>query len=234
MKKILLLFVFASTALAQLRVVEVTPLISTVGVDSVIAKNGSDTLKARLADFDSAAVGQKIVGTYIPFGATITAVQGDTIIVISSTLTVASSPDSLAKVSIGKFQGSQAYASSDALGFPFEVTGLGSSIHQIIVEDDSKQITGVDIVFFDSLFAPTVDTAAFAPSDADARNIVGYITIGGTGANKALTNNNILQIPFTNAVWPVPKSKRYVCQLVATSTPTFTASNNLRIKFIVE
>lgn len=229
MKKLLLLMLLPVLVYSQV-MVEVTPVISTTVVDSVTITSGSDTLLALNDDLDSASVGLRIIGQGIPFGATIVTIISDSLIEISTNATATTT---LGTVSFANFDG-VAYSAGDALGFPLTIQPF-RKITQIIVEDDSKQITSVDMVFFDSVYTYTGDNIAFAPSDAHAKNLVGYITVGGTGANKALGNNHVLVLPFTTLPlnFTSTATQLYV-QMIVVGTPTFTALNNLRVKFIGE
>jgi hypothetical protein len=225
---ILLLFLFVGLTYGQNFMLKVTPTISTT-IKATDATTATDTLKAHTAGgFDSVKLGMRVVGTSIPFGSYVTQLIDTSTIRINAKVT---GTISNASVQYGFFT-SEAYAAGDAMGFPFTLQPF-RQIKQIIVEDDDKQITSVDMVFFDTTFTETKDTAAFAPSDFDARRIVGYVTVGGSGYAKALSLNEVMVLPFTSVPLQFSVKKLY-CQLIAVGTPTFTTSSSLHITFIGE
>jgi len=181
------------------------------------------------AYYTNVVVGQRIQGAGIPLGTTVVTKTNDTSLVISN---AATATDTLQDVRFNYFT-SLAYAAGDAMGFPVTVPPF-RKLKQVILIDDAKQITSADLVFFGSAFTETADNVAFAPSDADAENIIGYLTVGGTGANKALGNNTLMVLPFTTLGPEFSQGGTMYCQLVAVGTPTFTAVDNLTLKFIFE
>ena len=219
------LLLFVTLGLGQ-STYTIKPVISTTGLSSTTAV-GNDTVTSSAA-FGSVAVGQRVVGPGVPFGSTVTKVISTSAILISQAATAAAT----VTLRFGYFT-SIAYAAGDALGFPFAVPTM-KNLKQVVVIDDAKQITSVDMVFFSSTFTETADTAAFAISDADAEGLVGYLTVGGTGANKALSNNTVMVLPFTTIGPSFSQSGKMYCQLIAVDTPTFTAVDNLTVKFIYE
>ena len=225
---VLFLFLFMGLDHAQNFMLKVTPTISTATV-AVDADSAKDTIKAHTAGgLKSVTVGMRVVGTSIPFGSYVVQVIDTTTVRISNKTTNAISNTG---VQWGYFT-SAAYAAGDALGFPLTIQPF-RQIKEIIVEDDDKQITSVDMVFFDTTFTETKDTAAFSPSDADARRIVGYVTVGGTGFEKSLANNYVMVLPFTDMPLQFSVKKLYV-QMICVGTPTFTTSSSLHITFIGE
>ena len=189
---------------------------------------GSDTVTSNKL-FGGVTAGIRIIGDDIPFGSTVISKIDSSTIIISND---ADSTHASVALQLGVFQ-SHAYAAGDAMGFPFAIPTM-RNLKQIVVIDDAKQITSVDIVFFNNTFVETADSAAFAISDADAEKLVGYITVGGTGANKALANNTVMVLPFTTLPPQFSNTGKMYAQLIAVGTPTFTAIDNLTIKFIYE
>ena len=228
-KTILLLFALialSAISFSQNNFVRMTPTIST----SLVATDGTtatDTLKSHVAGgFDSVKLGMRVVGAGIPFGSYVTQIIDTSTIRINQKLTATITNSNR---QYGFFK-SHAYAAGTTLGFPMTIQPF-RQINQIIVEDDDKQITSVDMVFFDTTWTETPDTVAFAPSDFDARRIVGYVTVGGAGFEKSLGNNYVMVLPFTDQ--PLQFAvKRLYCQLITVGTPTFTTSSSLHITFI--
>lgn len=78
------------------------------------------------------------------------------------------------------------YSAGDALGglltFPGATrrAGLGGSILTVTLLDLTKQSAATDLVLFKKTFAATADNGVFDPSDADAANYIGQISIATT------------------------------------------------------
>ena len=224
----LLLVLMCGTTFSQ-NSFSIKPVISTT-VDSSNVTSGSDTVTAVTAGgLSSVTKGMRVVGPGIPFGTTVSSVIDTSTIILSAEATAT---DDTALVRYGHFT-SAAYTAGDAMGFPFAVPTM-RNLKQVILIDDAKQITSADLVFFSSTFTETADNAAFAPSDADAENIIGYLTVGGSGFSKALSNNTTMVLPFTTVGPSFSTGSKMYCQLVVVGTPTFTAVDNLTLKFIYE
>lgn len=222
------LLLFVTLGLGQ-STYTIQPVISTT-VDSSDVVSGNDTVTAVTAGaFGSVTKGMRVVGPGIPFGTTVETWIDSSTIILSA---VATATDDTALVRYGHFT-SLAYSAGDALGFPFAIPTM-KNLKQIVVIDDAKQITSVDMIFYSATFTETADNAAIAPSDADAENLVGYTTVGGTGFHKVLGNNHVLVLPFTTLPPNFSVSSRMYCQMIVVGTPTFTAVDNLTVKFIYE
>jgi len=201
--------------------VPITPVISmttlTCGTISNLATVTSATL------FGSVVAGQAVHGVGIPFGTVVLSVESPSGITLSKRATFT---DAAASLQFGYFT-SAIYAAGDCLGIPFEIPL--NSIEQIVVVDAIKVITAAKLYVFSAPPAPTLDNAAFAPADADAKNVIGYYSLTGT---VALSANQII-FP-ADAELPLAKcgAQRMIGQLVVVGTPTFTAVNNLTMNII--
>lgn len=202
----------------------VTPVISTTALTCATTV-GSNIIESS-AQFGSVVAGMRIVGAGVPFNSIVEAVTDDSTLTIinAETKSDALATATAASVSLrfGYFT-SLAYASGDVLGFPFRVPM--TIIRNAIIIDAVKQITKARLYFFSKPFTEIADNAAFAPSDADATNLCGYISLT---TSIVLTSNQIVTQAVT--ALPVDVGGDCWCQLVVdTDTPTFTAVNNLTV-----
>ena len=237
MKKLLLILLFPTLGYGQ-QLFTFRPYISTTVEDSMLVTSGSDTVFALAADIiDTASVvaGVGVLGAGIPFGTKVVSLSatGDTLI-IDNDATATSASQSL---SFGYFTGSQAYQASDALGWPFLIPNF-KVIYSIVIVDDATQLaTSVIPVFFNGAFTPTMDNAAFTPSDADADKIIGVTTLATSytlGANKVWTQASTALPIYLNARSSWLTAPKIYCQLVAGGIGTFTAIDNLTVNIIGE
>lgn len=177
------------------------------------------------AAFGSVVAGQAVFGAGIPFGTTVTSVTDTSTIIISKIATATAASASLQF----SYYTSAAYTAADVLGFPFQLDM--KKIGQIYAIDNDKVITALKGYVFSSPFTPTLDNAAFAPSDADAAKVIGYFSL--TTSN-ALTNNTVIYSAVTDMPLWIESAKVRWCQLVAVGTPTFAAVNSLTVNFLGE
>ncbi len=185
--------------------------------------------------FASVTTGMRIIGAGIPYNATVTVVDTTTLTLSS----VATASSAALSVNIG-YVATTAYTSGDQVGFPFEiVTGVDLSkkliwLQSINVTDDADQGAALELVVFDSIFTPSLDNAAFTPSDAHADNIIAVVPITtwyNFGANQVSTEPN-LGIPLKLK----QGQNKFYGILVTRGTPTFAAVTDLKLKltFLVE
>lgn len=225
MKYILLLLLLPTILFGQ-SIVTVTPAISTTEIDSIIVAAGSTTVRSVTKPFSGITAGMKAAGLRFPLGTTVVSNTNDSILVLSQAATSTVALDSMR---FEKFTSLQ-YSAGDALGFAFEMPKL-RKINNIIVVDDVKQITAIKLVFFKAKFTETEDNLPFAVSDADADNIIGFISLA---TSEVFTNNQIV----TQAVTALPVDlggyEHVYCQLVDVGTPTFTAVKQIHLNIIGE
>ncbi len=197
----------------------IVPVVASTEIDSIVVTSGSATIYSVTKPFSGVTSGMRVVGLRVPFMTTVVSNTNDSILVLSNACTATIALDSMR---FGTYTNLQ-YTAGDAMGFPFEVPF--SKINNVIVEDDAKQITAVKLLFFSDKFTETEDNLAFAISDADAKKIVGYLSLT---VSEVFANNQIVTGAATTLPIIVPSRKLY-CQLIAVGTPTFTAVNNLRV-----
>lgn len=135
------------------------------------------------------------------------------------------------------------YAAGDAVGglLTFanaaRTTGFPIRITDVVIIDRDQELAPFDLVLFDRTFTATADNAVFAPSDADMANCVGVIEIVANDYHNFSTNA-VAHWPETTAgnrgLSVVLNGTDLFGQLVARSTPTYTATSDLTVKVIVE
>ena len=131
------------------------------------------------------------------------------------------------------------YAAGDAVGGLMEFTNaVGDSresgvIQAFIIIDDDKESDIMELHLFNQTFSATTDNAAFAPSDDDLENYIGYVECivadytDFADNSTAVTKN--INLPFNL----VADGTSLFGQLVTRGTPTYTAVDDLTIKLVV-
>jgi len=125
-----------------------------------------------------------------------------------------------------------AYDANDAVGglLTFanaaRVTGKGGRIKSLILLDDAGQDAEMELWLFNATFTAMADNAAWAPSEADLRKLVGIVTTAG-GAWFAAGTPSAARVEV---------SQRYDLagtslfgQLVTIGTPTFAATDDVTV-----
>ena len=138
-----------------------------------------------------------------------------------------------------------AYSALDAVGSKMEFEDVCSSydstgkIVQALIKDRAKQNALLYLVLFDRDFTETADNDAFAVSDADLYNVVAVLEF-------AIANyvdfdaNSIATLGFVNLDWEVPfvltdgGTSLFGQLFVKTSTPTYVATDDLRVELKIE
>ena len=129
------------------------------------------------------------------------------------------------------------YSANDAVGGLITFTNAVSpdlrtgTIQAFILIDDGLQSDATELHLFDRAFTPTADNAAFAPSDADLLNHLGYVELA-TGDYTDFATNSVgfvknQKLPF------VLNGTSLFGQLVTRGTPTYTATDDLTVKLVI-
>jgi len=131
-----------------------------------------------------------------------------------------------------------AYSAADAVGglitFADAAYGDGrGNIRHFIVIDDADQGVELELHLFDRTFTATADNAAFAPSDDDLENYIGFVQVLTTSyanfsTNQVATTTNY-DFPFNLA----PGGTSLFGQLVTRGTPTYAAVDDLTVKLVI-
>jgi hypothetical protein len=233
MKRMLLVLVLlAGTAYAQFDV-NVRPTVSAKTIATINTVSGNDTIWDAGKAFDSLTVGMGVFGPGVPQGATITALVDaalDSALVLSDTCNATAS----VSLQFGLVAGTL-YTTGDWLGFPFKVLNGGGSAgpaYNLIsasIIDAADVITATDIVFYGDVSKLSggsgYDNSAAAELAANEWYVLGIVsltTVTDLGAVKILTKDAInLALPRGVPVW---------ARMIVRGAPTFTASNNLRVR----
>lgn len=229
--KYLFLFLLAASAAAQ-TVVTVSPPLSTTEIDSIIVDSTSTTIRSVTKPFSGITAGMLIQSPRIPKGTKVVSNTNDSILVISAYPYNTVALDSMR---FAKYTATQAYSIGDAMGFAMLV-GDFRKIYSILIEDDIKVADSVDVVFFrDSTFTETEDNLAFAPSDTDAKKIVGYVpfTTWYVFSNNHLITMSPTAQPISLATYGSYRGKLWM-QLIARGASTFTAVDAVKVTIIGE
>jgi hypothetical protein len=199
--------------------VPITPVIGTVAAGLVTATTAGSRTVTSVALFGSVVVGQKVFGIGIPLGATVTAVASTSSITISDPATATGTPT----LQFSYFAAT-AYTAGDCLGWLFEIPMM--RIDNIFIVDAAKVITAAKMYVYHSVPTPTLDNAAFAPTDADAAKLIGYYSLTGT---VALANNQVIFPADAELPLAQVRAKQMYGQLVVVGTPTFAAVNEVTV-----
>jgi len=131
-----------------------------------------------------------------------------------------------------------AYADNDVLAIPQEVKGVFSpggvarKLVSIVAVDEDDQNSDFDLVFFnaDAASFGTIN-GAVGISDADTRNIVGYVRMEATADGNDTINSRVFAKNNINQIMqPLYASQSlWIAAIVRSGTPTYTA-NGIRLK----
>lgn len=130
------------------------------------------------------------------------------------------------------------YASGDAISTIQTLSNIlrqsdqSGVLRQVVIADADAQSAALDIVFFASQISGGTDNAAFAPSEADVKESVGHISVAASdyaalGSRSVATVDASLDIQLEN-------SRNLYFQIVSRGTPTYTGTDNLKIRLIFE
>lgn len=127
-----------------------------------------------------------------------------------------------------------AYAAGDAVGglltFSSVIPTSGGKfiIDTVTVLDLGKQSASMDLVLFDQTFTASTDNAIFDPSDGDAANCLGFISIAA--GNYADFNDwSIATVRNCGFAGKLSGSTSLFGQLVARGTPTYTSVGDIKV-----
>ena len=116
---------------------------------------------------------------------------------------------------------SQAVRSADQSGL----------VEQLIIEDADAQSAAMDVLLFESAVAAGTDNAAYALSKPDMKKLVGLIRVQAAdyvivGARSIARVSPAIHIQM-NA------SQHLFAQIVSRGTPTYTASDSLQLRLVM-
>lgn len=122
------------------------------------------------------------------------------------------------------------YASGDALGEQQSVRLPEHCLLQtVVVVDRDKEDVGFDIVLYGRAPGGTTDNAAYDPTDDELENCLGTVTVSGY---KDFNDNAVATMVSVGISLWLPEGVLYF-QAVSRGTPTYTATSDLRVRFVV-
>lgn len=129
---------------------------------------------------------------------------------------------------------SPAYTAGDALGAMMNL-GAVDKIYNIVIGDLAVQTASVDVLIFSEAITDVADNAAFDLADGD---MIKLIAVRSLATTVAFADNRALVSAMTT-VWPVycamPQGSAGIhVKLVVRDTPTFVATTDLKVMFVVE
>lgn len=125
------------------------------------------------------------------------------------------------------------YASGDAIGGKLTFAGATSSkksgtLNSIVIIDNDKENSAMDLVCFCKDFTATADNAAINISDADAINIIFSVAIAAADY-KDIGGASVANLGNLGKQFTLSENTSVFCQLIARSTPTYTLATDLKL-----
>ena len=130
------------------------------------------------------------------------------------------------------------YSTADAVGGLLTFANLSKHpdssaiLRGILVKDESLQAVDLELILFSETFSATDDNAAMSVSDADILNCLGSVAIDQwfsyVASSIAVIKDVNLPIKLSGA------SGSLFGQLVARSTPTYVATDDLTVTLLLE
>ena len=133
---------------------------------------------------------------------------------------------------------SPAYTANDAVGGLVTINNFVLSADQaarlesVILIDKGAQKAQTDLFFYRSAVTGGTDNAAYAPSDADAAECIGYVAIAAADYKDHGTSNAVATKALVGLSFALPSKSIYV-QAVTRGTPTYTGTSDLVLKLVV-
>ena len=130
-----------------------------------------------------------------------------------------------------------AYTSGDVLFIPIEVSNVftkfegKAALHSVIISDGDDQACDIDLVFFNASASLGTINTAVSISDADAANIIGYVSLTNADNGHDLINSILYEKTAVGLIMQGSASSTsiWVGAVLRSGTPTFTASG-MKIK----
>lgn len=209
----------------------VNPIVQTFCIDSVKVTISKDTLfmnavaGKNTGQFTGIDSGMVVYGPGIAEGTIVITNIGDTTLALNLPATATNVRQTL---DFGKLGTYTTYISGEWMGLPFLIYNgwPTSKLMTISITDSSDQLGNTDIIFFNTFKdSYGIDTLAVALGGSYFTNVVGYVsctTAVDLGTTRILEKDNCQMV--------LPGGKLYG-RLIAKSTPKFTATKCLKIRF---
>ena len=131
-----------------------------------------------------------------------------------------------------------AYSANDAVGGLITFANVATTdsrgsgvIQSITIIDDAAQNAELELHLFDRTFTATGNNDAFAPSDDDLENYLGYILV--TPADyRSFASNSAAHVSNIGLAYDLDDRSLF-CQLVTRGTPTYAATDDLTVKIAI-
>jgi hypothetical protein len=126
-----------------------------------------------------------------------------------------------------------AYSANDVIGGLQEIdinASSGGTIRRVNLIDDDSEAAAMVLYFFDQQPSTIADNAAFAPTVADLKKLIGTVTVGAgdyvtvNSNDYAVLNDINLDYAISDTIW---------VYAVVTGTPTYTATTDLTFRYTV-
>jgi hypothetical protein len=192
--------------------------------------------------FDDAVVGAYVKGPFhphfyfagspTPVRLAVTEVIDTNMIVVGANASSDTGNTAQVNADFGWYRGATtAYGDGDIIGFPFPVPlSVGDyDLLNVVIHDSAGQGGDYEIVFYDSVIAPTsIDNAAYALTWEEHCTAIGWVSVdsswGGVAGGTAVAAYNLGE-------WHSLKTAKPVYGvLISNGTPTFTSGQDLRIR----
>ena len=228
MKKLILVVLIGllfQLSFGQTTEIVVNPYCQMTNVGLVSVVEGSDTVVAS-SGFTGIDSGMVVYGAGIPEGTIVVYNGSDDTLGLSNDATRTIAEDSLCF----NYLLDQTYASGQWIGIPFQIysssIGGTTKLVSVLIADSSDQLDDVDLVFFNA-WSDTygLDTATVSLDGENYSKVLGYValtTAVDLGTVRILTKDDINML--------LPRGTLYG-RLIARSTPKFTSTRCLKIRF---
>jgi hypothetical protein len=126
-----------------------------------------------------------------------------------------------------------AYSANDVIGGlqTIEINASsGGTIRRVNLVDDDSEAAAMTLYFFDQQPSTIADNAAFAPTVADLKKLIGTVDIAA-GDYVTVNSNDYVVVNNVNLDYAI--SDTIYVYAVVTGTPTYTATSDLTFRFTV-
>ena len=128
-----------------------------------------------------------------------------------------------------------AYTAGDVVGglltIPVHNAGGGGVLRRLITVDEDAQSEGYTLYLFDQLPSTIANDAAFAPTIADLRKLIGTVTIAA--GDYVTVNSLVYTIDEVDLEFTAANGNLYG-YLVATDTPDYANADAVYLRFVVD
>lgn len=128
-----------------------------------------------------------------------------------------------------------AYTAGDVVGGLLEIeahsAGGGGVLRRLVVIDEDSQAEAYTLYLFNAEPSTIADAAAFAPTVADLRKLIGTVAIAA--ASYVTVNAFDYLVAEVDLEYTAPSGQMWG-YLVATDTPDYTNADTLMLRFVLD